>query len=203
MNKKVEEIKEYNPDFSPVWIFLGICLVVICVGMFVASTNMASNTNKLITNAQSKLDKIQTPTYSDDMSQLLSSLLLKQMTVSGDGSLKLGGSFDGRFTTKIDRTLEKVNLSCIDEYQYRTSINPEGYIPNSEDYVNQVRWFEQLKDMGCSAYRVAGNVSYFKCPKHNCPMKEVDAEKSGSFIPQRVILNNIGMDASFNGMYEK
>lgn len=122
-------------------------------------------------------------------------LPIMSMAREMSGAFSIDGSFKGSFTTKTERYLEKVNLSCIDEYVYVSEANI-NHIPVSDGKHNAVReQLEQYTDKGCKMYYQTKNFTLLKCPKHNCAMKEVTRVVPDEFLPESVDLQKIQAEA--------
>lgn len=126
--------------------------------------------------------------------------LVKQM------SAEANINFNGYFTTITERSLEKVDLTCIDKYSYihlgKQKNNPTGYISPTT--------IEQLNDNGCSKINVnerdypsfykpnntnpEENLIYYKCPLRNCEQREVQRIVMDEFIPQRIGITKVSVE---------
>ncbi len=62
---------------------------------------------------------------------------------------------------------------------------------NSPEYVDAVIMKQGYKDSGCIQYHTSGNLTFFKCPEHNCRMREVEYEISDQFIPVNLSVSRI------------
>lgn len=135
---------------------------------------------------------------------IMTLLLAKYVKGGFDGTGQIDGSFTGRFTTVNARSLEKVNLSCVDEYDYQIVTTPQS--PVGVFAANAVIGRNRFLDKGCAELGrfsppdvfengmiIAYNNSYVvvRCPLNNCAMREVDAEKAGEFIPEKVDIRKI------------
>lgn len=154
----------------------------------VSLSNAASDVGQSVVTAFEKNPELMFAFNNDLPQEALYFAILKYM--SAEASV----DFYGYFTTKTIRSLEKVNLSCMDKYQYRTSLQPDFYTKNTENYIRQIKWFEQLKDIGCSQYHIVGNLTYFKCPLRNCEHKEVTRIINDEFIPQRIGVKKVSIE---------
>ncbi len=113
--------------------------------------------------------------------------ILKQLSGNVDMDFK------GHFTTIKKRSLEKVDLTCIDKYDYRLLLTANAYQSNTQDYVDAINGLEEFKDMGCVTHHEKNNVTYFKCPLRNCKLKEIISEVPGRFIPQSIGVTKLSM----------
>ena len=116
--------------------------------------------------------------------------LLKQMFVSGALDTNVVGNFEARFTTKKERTLEKIDLNCVDEY---------NYLAVDTNISLSVIRTQQMVDEGCTQFSADGIVSYYKCPKRNCKMREVSYEHLNDIIPTKLALSNIKLSGNVKG----
>lgn len=131
-----------------------------------------------------------------EMTQAL--LLAKYAKGSFDGTGQVDGSFKGRFTTTKVRSLEKVNLSCIDEYEYGQFTELDENRPS----LTMESFKGKLSDMNCNIFLThsiinkydddtKGQISFYKCPVHNCKMREVSTEAAGEFIPESIDVRKV------------
>lgn len=134
---------------------------------------------------------------------------LKQMSANG----KVDMTYNANFTTVVDRSLEKVNLSCVDEYDYYkietkvTTVQQQPgivYRPSnnvsitlySTTYIIKSQTGEKeskedgmiidqrMVDQGCVKFHMeAQDGQYYKCPRRNCAMKEINTVRSGGMLP--------------------
>ena len=182
---------------AAIFLTAGICLTVFANHLLGSATSVVDSFGKM----SPEIAKV-IPAYaavdSADKGNTAVGTLLALNYVNADASVE--GSFKGRFTTKQERVLEKVDLSCIDEYAYQIiEVTPatNGYDKASQKAKEQV-----LENNGCeltNSYsdtpvgNVASAKSYnlWKCPLRNCALKEVDSEVSGQFIPETVDLTKV------------
>lgn len=139
-------------------------------------------------------------------------VIMATLAKQASADAAVDGSFTSHFTTRTDRSLEKQDLTCIDQYSYLTlSVNATSYWESKE----------RLNDLGCTDYHedpaVTYNatiydpktgeptnhtwtdpaVEYYKCPVHNCAMVEKDRTMSDQMIPDRLDISTV--HASFDG----
>lgn len=120
---------------------------------------------------------------------VLTAFLSKYMQGSFDGNGQVDGSFKGRFTTVMVRSLEKVNLSCIDEYEF---VKGNNYPYATEgNFIGSLEFKSRLQNRGCTELGSAGTILLWKCPLHNCQMREVTREFAGTFIPESIEVRKI------------
>lgn len=103
--------------------------------------------------------------------------------------------FNGYFTTRTERKLVKTDLNCLDEFEYRSLLSENAFQPNTKEFTEMLEGNMELTDHGCQKYHIEGNVTYYKCPKHNCEMKEVVKEVSDEFIPVDISVSRISAAA--------
>ncbi len=114
--------------------------------------------------------------------------LLKQMDTDIDID------FNGYFTTVNERSLEKVNLSCIDEYRYFWTHNEETFnctACDSISYKNLVLKNEERIDQGCVVFDEKGDYFLWKCPLRNCQQREVIRVLHDEFIPTKIAVHRV------------
>ncbi len=119
--------------------------------------------------------------------------LASQMRGEGD----VQGSFNGYFTTREERSLEKIDLRCIDKYNYVMFKNP-GLVRNksrSSEYPALTKYREELEDDGCYIYGTGDDLFYYKCPLRNCNQRVVKRIVPDKFIPDKVNINRIQVSA--------
>ena len=111
-------------------------------------------------------------------------MLAKQISaeIGADASL----NFQSYFTTDVRRTLEKVDLECVDKYHYLKAFKPGKAKVGTSEYSMRVGRVELLKDEGCTQYHAAADTLYLKCPQRNCELREKQVEVSGEFIPTKL-----------------
>ena len=114
-------------------------------------------------------------------------MIARQMSLESDMK------FQGYFTTKTERSLENVNLSCIEKYNYLTEYNPDHFELNTGRHIEQIILFEELKDKECIKFNIMANLTYFKCPKRNCEQQEINRIVLDQFIPKSVEINKINV----------
>ncbi|MBI4029332.1 MAG: hypothetical protein HY376_03120 [Candidatus Blackburnbacteria bacterium] len=137
-----------------------------------------------------------------EMAQAL--LLAKYAKGSFDGTGQIDGSFKGRFTTVWQRSLEKVNLSCVDGYEYQIATMPQGRV--GVFAANALISERRFNDKGCqdigqftkpgtfeNGMTVVYNENYivYRCPLNNCRMREVTREFAGDFIPESIDIRKV------------
>lgn len=126
------------------------------------------------------------------------------VTALGGSAIDINGEYKEEFTTVNERGLEKINLSCIDEYNYSW-------------YPGDYSMTESLKDAGCTKYGqypwqttmvnytyqnatyLIPDGAYWKCPLRNCATKEVLTKKKGTAIPQSLTIDKIGINLGRKG----
>ena len=136
--------------------------------------------------------------------QTLQALLLAKY-IKGTAAGSIDGSFKGRFAVGRARSLEKVNLSCVDRYEYKKIFNFDTYEATAIDKSELYREEQQFKDEGCEKIYVENVVSHprqdaalWKCPLHNCQMREVVTEFAGDLIPESIEIKRIQAEGKFN-----
>ena len=140
----------------------------------------------------------------DDNSLILSLLWAKYASGSVGG--KVEGSFTGRFTTAKVRKLEKVNLSCIDEYEFvKSALNKTegGAVQTSEQFLGSLEFRSRLQNKGCTEVGSAGNTKLWRCPHSNCQTRETVTETAGEFIPERIDIRKIEAESTLNQKSQK
>ena len=153
---------------------------------------------------------------------LMTVLLAKYTKGSLDGNGQIDGSFKGRFTTTTVRNSEKVNLSCIDAFDYQIVTIPQN--PVGVFAANVLISERRFNDVGCdvlgkftkpdtyepptnsgavSTTLTIYNESYavYRCPIYNCAMREVNTERVGEFIPESIDIRKVqaGMKSQIGG----
>jgi hypothetical protein len=194
---KIENLKKDKPNngkvpmnWNQVIITVLVCLAAVIVGFIVT---MGSVTKELASSPEVPL------ALSGNVDEnLLLLSILKNFDASAD--IDLGADvdmeFNGHWPEKYERQLEKVNLSCVDQYTYLSHQSPESYNADSSGYVNALEFFESANDQGCMIYGSAGNVTLFKCPKRNCRMREISVETSAEdFIPTDISITKVSAEA--------
>ena len=123
--------------------------------------------------------------------------------------IELNGNFKARPLTKMERSLEKKDLTCIDEYEYvtagytsQTSTSDWHYLTVVNlSYLQQTKMtpidVEQIaryNDLGCTEYGSDGTKSYLKCPLYNCEMIEVKREVPYGWAVDSLEVSSIKLD---------
>ena len=107
----------------------------------------------------------------------------RTMEALSGSAVSIDGEYNGHFVNDVVRTLEKKDSSCIEEFNY-------GQLYNSTSSFKED--FEVLKDEGCVNYAVEGDKFLFKCPKHNCAVREVSViQNTGVWVPDDVKIDSV------------
>ncbi len=113
------------------------------------------------------------------------------LTLAKQMSAEANVDFNGYFTTRTERSLEKVNLSCINKYQ----IEPHSYENNP------LRKFEfevRVNNAGCQIIwtnKTGGIIdAIIKCPLKNCEQKEIQRIVMDEFIPKNINIERVKIE---------
>lgn len=191
---KAANSKDFNwTTFSITFLIIFALIVGIAASVIYFSVNAVSNTLESAITKNPELAFLalseEYSTSSQSNMELLAILsVAKQVSMETKGSIDM--NFKGYFTTKDVRELQKVNLSCIDDFEY-FDISGNLITPEND---------ERLKDEQCIKYFTENTenstTGYYKCPKFNCATKEVISKQVDQFIPDYITVSHI--DANLN-----
>ena len=127
---------------------------------------------------------------SEDTTMKLAALgVLKQMSASGNADVQ--GHIAGHFVSEEVRRMEKVNLSCIDAYNYYELNTSKPSYP---------RDMEIAKDRGGSKYAEVNDTVFIKVPAHNCAMREYSTPTTADLVMDDFEVHRVTASASYSGL---
>lgn len=178
---KAKNSKEFSWNTFWVSTFAIIAIFLICI-VFTFAFYLSRATDGLFNLANNNPEVPLAYFMSDSMDEegVIAAVMLselKQLSISGNTD----GNFEGMWTTKTVRELQKKDLTCVDEYVY--------WRINSSD----ITLNEQMKDKSCKSYAESDVVKFYKCPLNNCEMIETTREQVDEFIPKSISITNINV----------
>lgn len=165
------------------WFFLGLILIIVLIGgTYWVGNTLIMKAGETAQNTLSIRSFVGLPTTASGAE-----------AVSGSGAVDANINFKGHWITTPIKHLERVNLSCIDEFSYTTLKEPATKTPI---YRQQE---QQYTDENCINYADVQSpnepltVHLYRCPLHNCAMKEVI---DSQFIPESIDVGHVTLSGS-------
>jgi len=189
--EKIKNKKYFN--WTAFWITIIIFFIISSLALMTLFTITFTNAFISMGEAISKNPGILLTSSDNEQMEILAGVsFLKDIGASGN----LNGRYEARWTIKENRELEKIDLTCIDEYAYYTLWNKNKYSneKGSRGYNNLILNLEEWNDKGCIFFKEEGNRTYVKCPKKNCQLREKITEEEGNMISERLIVSKVSAE---------
>ena len=219
--KKIEKGMHWNPNVFFITIVALACVFVIALCVYAAifihtlgGTLQSFGDN--IDHAAVKAGDIiqENPAVGMALLQQKPEVIFATLAAQTSAGTKVEGKFTSHFTTTTSRSLEKVDLTCIDKFSY-VDLDANA----SRNIVEKQR----LLDDGCAVYasepaktkevlipgakegeptsvqheQVAPAVDHYKCPMRNCELREKQEVLPDTIIPERLDVTSV--QAKFDG----